>query len=106
MSRYQEKLASSLAFRRPTLSDISEHGGTSYLEGNNDETAGTHGGARAWRHRGPGPGPGTAGDAASYDRARSWRLCGRVRLGRWVQTSSERRGRRHHRSEPPHAIGR
>src|SRR2546422_8992843 len=60
-------------------------------EGDTDETAGTDGGARAWRHRGPGPGPGTAVDAASYDRARSWRLRGRVRLGRCVQASAEER---------------
>src|SRR6266702_2435848 len=66
-------------FRRPTLSDISQDGGTSYLEGNNDETAGSHGGARAWRDRG-GPGPNTDGAAASHDRARAWRLRGRVRL--------------------------
>src|SRR5256885_15994275 len=106
MSRYQEKLASSLAFRRPTLSDISEHGGTSYLEGNNDETAGTHGGARAWRHRGPGPGPGTAGDAASHDRARSWRLPGRVPLGRWGPAASGERVQRHHRAETHPGPGR
>src|SRR2546428_5037884 len=102
MSRYQEKLASSPAFRRPTLSDISEHGGTSYLEGNNDETAGTHGGARAWRHRGPGPGPGTAGDAASHDRARSWRLRGRGPLGRGVSTSAGEWGHPHHPAKPHH----
>src|SRR2546427_11709700 len=102
MSRYQEKVASSPAFRRPTLSDISEHGGTSYLEGNNDETAGTHGGARAWRHRGPGPGPSTAGDAASDDRARSRRFRGRGRLGRGVSACGEEWGDRPHRSEPPH----
>src|SRR2546422_1896277 len=46
-------------------------------EGDTDETAGTHGGARAWRQRGPGPGPSTDGAATSHDRARSWRLRGR-----------------------------
>src|SRR6266571_4507103 len=106
MSRYQEKLASSPAFRRPTLSDISEDGGTSYLEGNDDETAGTHGGARAWRHRGPGPGPSTAGVAASYARARSWRLRGRVRLAGCLQDSAERWLYGPHRPEPHDFAGR